>query len=108
MDPFLQAREDMAASELGVDAEYEMKEGGPGFPVRLILSQPEGGGLMAFGAGGKSSVRVEAVIAASAFGPGRPARGDRIGIGSEKAWRVETIRQDTRGTAYTLGLARQD
>lgn len=109
MDHFEQMAVDLAASELGRDAVYAFKQGGPEFPVRLVLSTLEDSdGALSFGSPGKASIRVEAMIPASAVAPGRPAKGDLIGLGTERGYRVETVRQDSRGVSYILGLARQD
>jgi len=109
MDPFAMARRDLAASDLGVDALYQFKQGGPPFPVRLIISAPEDNqGRLGFGSPGKATIRVEATIAAAAIAPGRPAKGDLLGVGHERGYRVETVEQDVRGASFILGLLRQD
>lgn len=114
-NPFARAAEIVAAGPLGVDALYEFKQGGPPFPVRLILSHEEEGGGMGFGTPGKAAIRVRATITSVALNPNaspermaRPAPGDLIGIGSEGGWRVTNARMDVEGVSYTLDLARQD
>lgn len=84
------------------------EEGGAPLAVPAVFREPENGELGGFEGRGKASVRVEAMIAAVDLAPGRPQRGDFIGLGSEKGWKVETVEQDPTGAFFILGLARQD
>jgi hypothetical protein len=103
------ARAAALMTRVGGDAiSYQHKTGGPPFTIQAVFRQPENGDLSGMDGRGKASVRVEAMIAMVDIAPGRPVRGDLIGLGSEKGWKVETIEQDATESFYILGLARQD
>jgi len=108
-DPFAMAAEDLAASELGIDAMYQLVSGGPPFPVRMVPSEVEEQVDSAFGNGpGVMAVRVEWIVTAAALKGGRPQKGDLVAKGGESGWIVETVRQDTRRVRFFLGLGRQN
>jgi hypothetical protein len=109
-DPFAMALEDLADSELGSEFRYQMKAGGPPFPVRARLSRvedradtPRGPGVMV--------IRTEAVITKTAmdrYSADRPQEGDLLGQGSAFGWKVGKVRQDERGLSWVLNLIRRD
>jgi hypothetical protein len=87
---------------------YQFRQGGPALTVRVVFSQPEEPVSIGMPRTGKASVRVAATVAASDLAPGRPERGDLIGLGSEKGWKVDGVEQDPSTAFYTLALLRQD
>jgi len=108
-DPFAMAAEDLAASELGIDATYQLVSGGPEFPVRLVPVEVEAPTDNAYGNGaGSMATRVEWIVTAAALRGGRPQVGDLVGKGSESGWIVEAVRSDTRRVRYYLHLGQQN
>jgi hypothetical protein len=106
-DPFAMAAEDLAQSDLATKVSYQFAGGGPSLPdVPLIFTEveeeaegPGGGRIMA--------IRTEAIVTAAVLAPGRPQKGDLIGLGATGGWRVASVRQDARGVRFILGLGRQ-
>ncbi|MBU8543992.1 MULTISPECIES: head-tail joining protein [Roseomonadaceae] len=95
---------DVAADpNVGVDARWTSREGGPHLDVRVVPSSPE----QAFGTGTTPMMGVQVVVMLPADAlPGRPEAGDLLAF-SGLSYKISSISQDPRGTSFALGLKRQ-
>jgi hypothetical protein len=98
MDVFAQAMADLAASDMGEDAEYRVRGDGPPLHLRVVLDQED------VERNGRTSTATVALVPADADHIGRPERGDTITIG-EKLWKVEQVAADGRGWAWRLTMS---
>lgn len=108
LDPWARAAQQLVRAPGSTEVTYYFK--GTSIPrnLRGTFSQPEVEAAGSFGRTGKLSVAVELTICAADVAPGRPEKDDLVGVGSEKGFRVETVRQDDEGVSFILGLRRQD
>lgn len=103
-DAFTAAAAALAADpNLGTDATWTSRLGGPPVAVRVVPSSPEA----AYAAGEGPSVAgvvASAVLTAAAL-PGRPERGDALAFNGAD-YLVAEVMQDARGVSFRLHLRR--
>lgn len=104
MNAFADAAAALAAdTNLGVDATWTSREGGPPVSLRVVASRPED----AFGAldGPQSSNTSTLVMVPAAALCARPEEGDGIALGGA-CYVVAEVRQDVTAASWTLHLRR--